>query len=80
MNAPNIITRYWAKPIRDRQFDWCAYVDGEEERGHYGYGRTKEEAIIDLARLFAERAEAAEEQFYEKQRLFDEMAESEGDR
>jgi hypothetical protein len=29
-----------------------------------GYGKTKEEAIIDLARLFAERAEAAEDRFY----------------
>jgi len=33
-----------------------------------GYGKTKEEAIIDLARLFAERAEAAEQEFYEKHR------------
>jgi hypothetical protein len=84
MSAPKIITGYWAKPIPDRQFDWSAWYDGDEPNDDgqmmVGYGKTKEEAIIDLARLFAERAEAAEQQFYEKQRLFDEMAEPEGDR
>jgi len=79
MSTPKIITRYWAKPIPDRQFDWAAWENGGNEN-MVGYGRTKEEAIIDLARLFAERAEAAEQRFYEKQRLFDEMAEPEGDR
>ena len=46
--TPKITTRYIYPPIPDRQFDWCAYYDGEEERGHYGYGRTEEEAITDL--------------------------------
>lgn len=28
--------------------DWCAYYDGHEEEGNYGYGRTEAEAIEDL--------------------------------
>ena len=70
MSAPKIVTNYWAKPIPDRQFDWSAHYDGDEPNDDgqmmVGYGNTKEEAIIDLARLFAERAEAAEQRFYEK--------------
>ena len=72
MSAPKIITSYWAKPIPDRQFNWSAHYDGDEPNDDgqmmVGYGKTKEEAIIDLARLFAECAEAAEQQFYEKHR------------
>jgi hypothetical protein len=45
-------------PIPDRRFDWCAYWDGEEEEGHYGWGTTPEEALADLERLDQERAEA----------------------
>lgn len=45
---PKIITRNIFPPIPDRQFDWCAYRDGEEERGHYGYGPTEHTAIADL--------------------------------
>jgi hypothetical protein len=72
MSAPKIITSYWAKPIPDRQFDWSAHYEGDEPNDDgqmmVGYGNTKEEAIIDLARLFAERAEATEQRFYEKHR------------
>jgi hypothetical protein len=72
MSAPNIVTHYWAKPIPDRQFDWSAHYDGDERNDDgqmmVGYGQTKEEAIIDLARLFTECAEAAEDRFYEKHR------------
>jgi hypothetical protein len=72
MSAPNIVTNYWAKPIPDRQFDWSAHYDGDEpnDAGQMmaGYGQTKEEAIIDLARLFAERAEATEQWFNKKHR------------
>ncbi len=68
MSAPKIVTNYWAKPIPDRQFDWSAHYDGDEPNDDgqmmVGYGQSKEEAIIDLARLFAERAEAAEDRFY----------------
>ena len=30
------------------QLDWCAYFDGEEELGNYGYGETEQQAIDDL--------------------------------
>jgi hypothetical protein len=64
--AMKIITRYDPKPIPDRQFDWSAWEDGGNEN-MVGCGTTKE-AIIDLARLFAEGAEEVEQQFYEKHR------------
>lgn len=43
-----IVTELVASPIPTRAFDWCAYRDGEEERGRYGYGRTEKEAIAAL--------------------------------
>lgn len=45
---PRIRTRNICPPIPLRQFDWCAWIDGEEERQEYGYGRTEAEAISDL--------------------------------
>ena len=35
-----------AIPIRD--FDYCAWFDGEEERGDYGYGHDAVTAVNDL--------------------------------
>lgn len=35
-------------PIPIRDFDWCAYFDGDEEEGPRGWGRTEAEAIADL--------------------------------
>ena len=61
MTAPKIITNYWAKPIRDRQFDWSAMEDGGNEN-MCGWGRTEQEAIEDLKRLQAEEADWLEEQ------------------
>lgn len=43
-----IITRNIYPPIPTRQCDWCAFYEGEEELGHYGYGATEQEAIDDL--------------------------------
>lgn len=43
-----IVTTHIFPPIPDRQFDWCAHFDGEEERGNYGYGRTEAAAIRDF--------------------------------
>jgi hypothetical protein len=43
-----IVTSYVCPPIPDRNFDWCAYFDGEEEAGGYGYGATEAEAIQDF--------------------------------
>ena len=42
-----IITRNVYPPIPDRRFDWCAYHDGDEENGGYGWGSTEAEAIAD---------------------------------
>lgn len=35
-------------PIPIRSFDYCAYEEGREESGPFGFGATKEEAIADL--------------------------------
>jgi len=43
-----IVTTYVNLPIPTRNMDWCAYYDGEEERGGYGYGATEKDAIDDL--------------------------------
>ena len=43
-----IVTSHIFPPIPDRNHDWCAYFDGDEERGHYGYGRTELAAIRDF--------------------------------
>ena len=43
-----IITHFVFPPIPDRTHDWCAYYEGDEETGRYGWGETKEEAIREL--------------------------------
>ena len=43
-----IVTEHINPPIPVRQFDWGAYLDGHEEDGMYGMGRTEEEAVKDL--------------------------------
>lgn len=52
-------------PIPVREFDWCAYHDGDEETGRYGWGYTEKEAVADLARLDEERDEADYEAAHE---------------
>jgi hypothetical protein len=47
-SLPKIVTSHIFPPIPDRSMDWCAYYDGEEERGNYGYGTTEQAAIEDL--------------------------------
>jgi hypothetical protein len=49
-----IKTSFVYPPIGTRQFDWCAYEDGEEEAGNYGWGKTEAEAIEDLKELLEE--------------------------
>jgi hypothetical protein len=53
-----MVTVHEYPPIPNRNFDWKAYWDGEEETNHCGWGRTEEEAIADLRRLDQERWEA----------------------
>jgi hypothetical protein len=43
-----IRTEYICPPIPIRNFDYTAWIDGEEEDGKHGYGATKQEAIDDL--------------------------------
>lgn len=49
---PKIITSNIRPPIPVRNFDWCAYYDGDEERGEYGYGETEQDAVEDLLNLY----------------------------
>lgn len=35
-------------PVPSTRFDWCAYIDGREERGPYGYGPTRDAAVAEL--------------------------------
>jgi len=45
---PKIVTEHKFPPIPSRAFDWCAYYEGHEEAGPYGWGRTEDEARADL--------------------------------
>jgi hypothetical protein len=56
-----IKTAHVFPPIPDRRWDWCAWHDGKEEAGHYGWGRTEAAALADLRRLDQERGEPPEE-------------------
>lgn len=56
--SPLIKTSHVYPPIPLRQFDWCAFIDGEEERGEYGWGRTEQEAIDDFIAEYGEQIEA----------------------
>ena len=48
VNKPKIITDHIRPPIPTNKMDWCAWREGEEENGGYGYGATEQEAIADL--------------------------------
>lgn len=43
-----IITSEVKPPIPTRDFDYCAFEEGNEESQQYGWGATPEEAIADL--------------------------------
>lgn len=48
-----ILTKFIYPPIPLRQFDWCAWYEGEEdERMDQEFGRTEQEAIEDLKTNF----------------------------
>jgi hypothetical protein len=39
-------------PIPTREWDWCAYYEDEEGQLHkYGWGKTRGEALVALARM-----------------------------
>ncbi len=51
-----IVTTHVYPPIPVRTSDWCAHLDGQEEDGPYGWGRTRDEAVADLEERLAEMA------------------------
>lgn len=51
-----IETRYWAKPIPLRGFDWEATLSGWDLGEPIGYGTSEEEAIEDLRSLLEDRS------------------------
>jgi hypothetical protein len=57
ISKPDIVTTFVYPPIPVRQFDWCAYRDGREEDGHYGWGKSEADAIADLLEYEEENAE-----------------------
>ncbi len=57
MKEEDIITEYVHPPIPCRHYDWQAWVDGREEDGPKGWGRTEQEAVNDLKILIDDWAE-----------------------
>ena len=49
-----IVTKHIYPPIPLRSFDWCAYQEGTEEDGPYGYGATETEALENLNAILEE--------------------------
>jgi hypothetical protein len=56
-----IVTNYVYPPIPTRNYDYCAFRLGQEERGNYGWGATREDAIADLIEIEADAAAEAEQ-------------------
>jgi hypothetical protein len=54
MSLPAIKTSHIWPPIPCRNSDWCAFYDGTEETGKYGYGAAEQEAIDDLVSEYEE--------------------------
>ena len=61
---PEIVTVFVYPPIPLRKFDWCAYYEGTEESGNYGWGATEDDAIasLDSGRCEIVDTEAAKEE------------------
>lgn len=58
LSGKDIITVHTYPPIPIRDYDWCAYHDGDDEiASRYGWGKTEQEALADLRRLDRERFE-----------------------
>lgn len=49
-----IKTTYVNPPVPSRSFDWVAFIDGREEDGPHGWGKTEQEAIADLKDIIEE--------------------------
>jgi len=58
LSGKDIITVWCHPPIPVRDYDWCAYHEGDEEiAGRYGWGKSEMEALDDMRRLDRERFE-----------------------
>jgi hypothetical protein len=49
-----IVVSHVQPPIPTKEFDYCAFYEGDEESKQYGWGETEELAIADLLARFAE--------------------------
>ncbi len=49
-----MVSKHVSPPIPHRGADWCAYYEGEEEAGNYGWGATETEALRDFVENCAE--------------------------
>lgn len=47
-----IVTDFVYPPIPIRDKDWRAYIEGEEETGRYGWGKTEESAVLDFVEQY----------------------------
>ena len=47
-----IVVHHEFPPIPDYRFDWCAYYDGTEETGNYGWDKSASDAIADLIKNY----------------------------
>jgi hypothetical protein len=52
--ALTIRTVYDPPPVPFRDHDWCAFREGREEYGPFGWGTTEEEALRDLSEAYDE--------------------------
>lgn len=75
-----IVTHHSRPPIPTMKYDWCAFYDGEEEAGCYGYGGTEEDAVADFienwAELHDERLDKPDADFLRDRQQDDEMNEA----
>ena len=54
-----IVTTCDFPPIPIREFDWCAFYEGDEESGPRGYGATEAEAIEDFVTNYVDEEQEA---------------------
>lgn len=53
-----VVLRNWANVTPMKQFDYVAYIEGQEERAElYGYGETRAEALEQLGVAIVERVD-----------------------
>lgn len=53
----SIVIQHVNPPFPGSNYDWCAFPEGKEETGPYGWGKTKLEAVVDLYDSLSESLE-----------------------